>query len=35
MTIIESYVIRIKAGLMTINQVPARFQAEVEAALIG
>lgn len=35
MTIIEAYVIRIKAGLMTINQVPERFRAEVEAALIG
>ena len=33
MTIIEAYVIRIKAGLMTINQVPERFRAEVEALL--
>lgn len=33
MTIIEAYVIKIKAGLMTINQVPARFRAEVEALL--
>ena len=33
MTIIEAYVIRIKAGLMTIEQVPVRFRAEVEALL--
>ena len=33
MTIIEAYVIRIKAGLMTIDQVPERFRAEVEALL--
>ena len=33
MTIIEAYVIKIKAGLMTINQVPERFRAEVEALL--
>lgn len=33
MTIIEAYVIRIKAGLITINQVPERFRAEVEALL--
>ena len=33
MTIIEAYVIRIKAGLMTIAQVPERFRAEVEALL--
>ena len=33
MTIIEAYVIKIKAGLITINQVPERFRAEVEALL--
>lgn len=33
MTIIEAYVVKIKAGLMTINQVPERFRAEVEALL--
>lgn len=33
MTIIEAYVIRIKAGLMTIDQVPVRFRAEVEELL--
>ena len=33
MTIIEAYVIRIKAGLMTIAQVPERFKPEVEALL--
>lgn len=33
MTIIGAYVIKIKAGLMTINQVPERFRAEVEALL--
>ena len=33
MTIIEAYVIRIKAGLMTLDQVPIRFRAEVEALL--
>ena len=33
MTIIEAYVIRIKAGLMTIDQVPVRFRAEVESLL--
>ena len=33
MTIIEAYVIRIKAGQMTIEQVPIRFRAEVEALL--
>lgn len=33
MTIIEAYAIKIKAGQMTIDQVPARFRAEVEALL--
>ena len=33
MTIIEAYVVKIKAGLMTINQVPERFRADVEALL--
>lgn len=33
MTIIEAYVMKIKAGQMTIDQVPARFRAEVEALL--
>jgi len=33
MTIVEAYVIKIKAGQMTIEQVPARFRAEVEALL--
>ena len=33
MTIIEAYVIRIKAGLMTIDQVPMRFRSEVESLL--
>ena len=33
MTIIEAYVIRIKAGLMTIDQVPERFRTDVEALL--
>ena len=33
MTIIEAYVVKIKAGQMTIAQVPERFRAEVEALL--
>ena len=33
MTIIEAYVIKIKAGLMTIDQVPMRFRSEVESLL--
>ena len=33
MTIIEAYVVKIKAGQMTLDQVPARFRAEVEALL--
>ena len=33
MTIAEAYVIKIKAGQMTIDQVPVRFRAEVEALL--
>ena len=33
MTIVEAYVIKIKAGQMTLDQVPARFRAEVEALL--
>ena len=33
MTIVEAYVIKIKAGQMTIEQVPTRFRAEVEALL--
>ena len=33
MTIIEAYVVKIKAGLMTLGQVPERFRAEVEALL--
>ena len=33
MTIIEAYVVKIKAGQMTIEQVPIRFRAEVEALL--
>jgi len=33
MTIAEAYAIKIKTGLMTINQVPERFRAEVEALL--
>ena len=33
MTIIEAYVVKIKAGQMTIDQVPIRFRAEVEALL--
>ena len=33
MTIIEAYVVKIKAGLMTIEQVPERFRAEVESLL--
>ena len=33
MTIIEAYAIKIKTGLMTINQVPERFRAEVEALI--
>jgi len=35
MTIIEAYVMKIKAGQMTIDQVPERYRTEVEAALIG
>ena len=33
MTIIEAYVIKIKAGQMTIDQVPMRFRSEVESLL--
>lgn len=33
MTIIEAYVVKIKAGQMTLDKVPARFRAEVEALL--
>ena len=33
MTIIEAYAVKIKAGQMTIEQVPIRFRAEVEALL--
>ena len=33
MTIIEAYVVKIKAGQMTLGQVPERFRAEVEALL--
>ena len=33
MTIVEAYVVKIKAGQMTLDQVPARFRAEVEALL--
>ena len=33
MTIIEAYVVKIKAGQMTIDQVPVRFRADVEALL--
>lgn len=33
MSIVEAYVIKIKAGQMTIDQVPARFRDEVEALL--
>ena len=33
MTIIEAYAVKIRAGQMTIEQVPFRFRAEVEALL--
>lgn len=33
MTIAEAYAIKITAGLMTIDQVPERFRADVEALL--
>jgi len=33
MTIIEAYVIMIKSGKRTIDQVPERYRAEVEALL--
>ena len=33
MTIVEAYVIKIKEGQMTLDQVPTRFRAEVEALL--
>lgn len=33
MTIIEAYVVKIKTGQMTIDQVPIRFRADVEALL--
>ena len=33
MTIAEAYAIKIKAGQMTIDQVPMRFRSEVESLL--
>ena len=33
MTIAEAYAIKIKAGQMTIDQVPERFRTDVEALL--